>query len=82
VAKKKSDDEESGYSESLDVVLGEVALDDKHIVQIRAYDGGAKKMAFFYRGAKKLIPQKRLPVTLAVQLAEAIVALGKAGALD
>lgn len=70
------------YDETLDVVLAEVEIDDKHTVQVRQYDGGAVKVGCFYVGKKKTVAMKRLPGSLAQQFAEAITKLIESGALS
>jgi hypothetical protein len=72
-------EEKEGYDPDLDVLIDEVKLDDKHVVQLRQYNGGVVKVCVMQSRAKKPpFAVKRWPATLAVKVAEAITAWKKA----
>ena len=79
---KESKGKKSNYDETLDVVLAEVEIDEQHVVQVRQYNGGDKKVGMFVIGKKMVVAVNRVPVALGKVYGEALAALAEKGAFD
>jgi hypothetical protein len=73
-------EEDKGYDADLDVVVAKVDVEGtKLMLHAKSYDDGDIKIAIVRQGPKKVYPVKRIPLTDAKAIGEALVAAFEKG---